>query len=408
MGYFGKNKILLPKNVEMEKWAVVACDQFTSQPDYWKKLEGIVGSSPSTLRLTLPEIYLNYEGVKERIQNIKNTMASYERNGIFTGIDGFVLVEREVEHGKKRIGIVLSVDLEAYDWRRIRCPIRATEDTILDRLPPRIEIRKGAPIELPHILLLIDDRKKEIIEPLYAKRNSLKKLYDFNLSMGGGRITGYHIEECGELEKKFEGLLNPAVQTEKYGSDAGVMFAVGDGNHSLAVAKTMWEEIKKGLTPDELESHPARYALVEVVNLYDDALLLEPIHRVVIGAGEEFITEMEKSLKGGGKMKLIFNGKERFIGVNAKSSEAIGEVQRFIESYVKTRGGVTVDYIHGDNYLKEVAAETGGIGLFMPVFTKEELFPYVINIGNLPKKAFSIGGAEFKKYYLEAKKIIKD
>lgn len=404
MHIVGKQKILVPQNVDMQKWSVVACDQFTSQPKYWEKLDAFVGDSPSTLRITLPEIYLS-DRMDERVIEINKNMNTYINKGVFKEIDGFVLVERAVEQGKNRIGLVMSVDVETYDWRRIKTPIRATEDTIVDRLPARVNIRKGAAIELPHILLLIDDAQKTIIESLYARRNEFNKLYDFELNMGGGHIRGYHIEETEEVVTQLNNLLAENIQKEKYGWDAGLMFAAGDGNHSLATAKFWWDEVKKGLTEEERKNHPARYALVEVVNIYDDAMLFEPIHRVMLNCDISFINKLKKELSGTGNLKIVTENNEYYIPAPAKSSEQISAVQQFIEQYIKEFPS-EVDYIHGDDHLKEVVKDNkNSIGIIMPCFEKEELFDYVLNVGNLPKKAFSIGGAEFKKYYLEAKKI---
>lgn len=405
MYIIGKQKILIPQNVDMSKWAVVACDQFTSEPNYWRELEEYIGDSPSALKVTLPEIYLSE--TEKRVYNINSTMIEYLQNNMFKEIDGMVLVEREVEFGKKRLGLVMSVDLDTYDWRRVRCPIRATEDTIVERLPARVNIRRGAAIELPHILLLIDDSNKDIIEAAYASRDKLSLLYDFDLNMDGGHIRGYQIENTEVIEEKLNNLLDEKAQKDKYGWDAGLLFAVGDGNHSLAAAKSWWEELKKSLNEDQRQNHPARYALVEVVNIYDEAMLFEPIHRVILNCDTSFIDELQSNLDGTGKLTLFTEEKEYILDAPEKSSEMIKEVQLFIEDYIKRNKKVEVDYIHGDDHLKEVVRENkNSIGIYMPYFAKEELFDYVLNVGNLPKKAFSIGGPERKKYYLEAKKII--
>jgi uncharacterized protein (DUF1015 family) len=404
MNVIGKQKILLPHNVDLQKWAVIACDQFTSEPSYWKKLESFVGDSPSTLKLIFPEVYLN-DNVVERIENINITMTNYLKKGILKEIDGFVLVEREVEFGHKRIGLILSVDLEKYDWNRVRCMIRATEDTLVERLPPRVRIRRNADIELSHILVLIDDSKKEIIEPVYKNKAQLKKLYDFELNMGGGHICGYEVDNTHEIVTKLEKLLDPKVQREKYGWDAGLLFAVGDGNHSLASAKKWWDELKINLSEEERENHPARYALLEVVNIYDDALNFEPIHRVMNNCDVSFVDKLKSAIHGEGSLKLFTKDKEFIIPAPSKSSELIKQVQNFIEEYNKQNHS-KVDYIHGEDHLREVVHNTdNSIGIVMPYFAKNELFNYVLNVGNLPKKAFSIGNPEFKRYYLECKRI---
>lgn len=398
-----KNTILLPKNIDFTKWAVIACDQFTSQLDYWKKLEKFVGDAYSTLKITYPEIYLN-DNMEKRIADINANMEKYLKADIFEELDGFVLVERVVEGGKKRLSLVLSVDLETYDYHRIRTEIRATEDTIIERLPVRLKIRENAKIELPHIILLIDDNKKQIIEPIYKNKDKLRKLYDFELNMNGGHIAGYAVTEVDEILKKFENLLERKTQIEKYGVDAGIMLAVGDGNHSMATAKEHWNKIKVNLSEEERQNHMARFALVEVMNIYDDALIFEPIHRVIFNYKQSFIEGLKKELSGEGKLKLVTKNGEINLACPIKSSETITKVQAYIERLRKEEG-LEVDYVHGDNYVLDVVNEQNGLGIFMPPFAKNELFEYVVNVGNLPKKAFSIGTAENKKYYMEAKRI---
>jgi hypothetical protein len=405
MSIVHKSEILLPKDIDFQKWAVIACDQFTSQKSYWEKLEEFVGSSPSALKITYPEIYLN-ENKDARVKSINLAMNDYLSSGLFETLNSFVLVERTVEGGKKRVSLVVSVDLESYDYRRVNAGIRATEDTILERLPVRLSIRKNAPLELPHIILLMDDIDKNIIEPLYAKKDEFRKLYDFDLNMNGGHITGYEVDACEELIKnKFDKLLDTDIQIKKYGCDAKFAFAVGDGNHSMATAKEHWNSIKDTLSEQERLNHPARYCLVEILNIYDDGLIFEPIHRVVIPKdSEKFIDGLKVAINGNGKLKLITKDKEIILDCPASSAETIKAVQEYIEIIVAKKEA-EVDYVHGDHHVKEVVAETGGIGILLPQFSKDELFCYVVNVGNLPKKAFSIGTAENKKYYLEAKRI---
>jgi len=394
----------LPKNVDMQKWAVVACDQFTSQLNYWEKLEKLVGDAPSTLKLTFPEVYLSNDNSK-RIDSIKKTMAEYLNADIFQEYKNImVLIERNVENGRKRKGLVLSVDLDKYDWQRINTEIRATEDTIVDRLPVRVEIRKDAGIEFPHILLLIDDKENTVIEPIFEKRDKLNKLYDFNLNMNGGHIIGYEVKETSTIIDALENLIDANLQLDKYGYDAKIMFAVGDGNHSLATAKVCWDQIKKDLTEEERQNHPARFALVEVVNIYDDALTFEPIHRVVFHYPDDLKQGLVKALsKGSSKLEIICDGKVEYLECSDSPAITIKEIQVYLES--RLEGKMEIDYIHGDEHLAEVVDHKKGFGIKCPVFKKSELFKYVLNIGNLPKKAFSIGGAEYKKYYLEGKKI---
>ncbi|MCL2631013.1 MAG: DUF1015 domain-containing protein [Firmicutes bacterium] len=403
MSYIKIPKILLPKNISYEKWATVACDQFCAEPAYWNELENFVGDSPSTLRLTLAEIYLE-QNQKERIESIQKHMKTYVESGLFSEYEGFILVERRVGNDI-RVGLIISFDLDAYDWRRLPVPIRATEETIIDRLPPRVEIRRGAPIELPHVLLLADDCKKEIIEPIYEKRNTLEKLYDFELSMHGGRITAYKVDNSEALIEKFSALLNPKTQIEKYGQNIGILLAVGDGNHSVASAKVLWEETKKSLTDAERANHPARFFLAEVVNLYGGGMEFEPIHRVVFGADEKFIEGLKGRLSGKGKVKLLTKSGTIYMDAPERQSESIRAIQEYIEEAVKENKSLKIEYVHNECRLQDVLTEFGGVGIVMPKFPNSDLFNFVVNVGNLPKKAFSIGEPEHKRYYIEAKRI---
>lgn len=399
--------VLLPrKGTDMSKWATIACDQFCARPQYWSELTEYVGDAPSTLKITCPEIYLNSGNLDERISEVWKNMNAYVESGLFVGREGFVLVEREVENGEKRVGVMISIDLDAYDWNRVRVPIRATEDTLVERLPVRIRIREKAPLESPHAIVLIDDPDKRIIEPLYARREEMEKLYDFDLNMGGGHIAGYAVPDSEALAEKLEALLDPEVQTKKYGFDAGIMFAVGDGNHSIATAKVMWENLKKTLTPEECEGHPARYMLVEMVNLYGGGMDFKPIHRLIYSRDPEFVAGLRAALKGSGKLKLVYKDGEEYVDCPEKASLTISAVQTYIESYAKLHKGFEVEYVHNEGHLKEAVDETCGIGIVMPDFPNAELVNFVVNVGNLPKKAFSIGEPEHKRYYLECKSIV--
>ena len=399
--------VLLPrKGTDMSKWATIACDQFCARPQYWTELTEYVGDAPSTLKITCPEIYLNSGNLDERISEVWKNMNAYVESGLFVGREGFVLVEREVENGEKRVGVMIAIDLDAYDWNRVRVPIRATEDTLVERLPVRIKIREKAPVESPHAIVLIDDPDRSIIEPLYAARGEAEKLYDFDLNMGGGHITGYAVPDPEALIAKLEALLDPEVQTKKYGFDAGIMFAVGDGNHSIATAKVMWENLKKSLTPEEREVHPARYMLVEMVNLYGGGMDFKPIHRLVYSRDPEFVAGLRAALEGNGKLKLIYKDGEEYIDCPEQASLTISAVQTYIESYAKLNKGFEVEYVHNEGHLIEAVEEANGIGIVMPDFPNAELVNFVVNVGNLPKKAFSIGEPEHKRYYLECKSIV--
>lgn len=398
-------KILLPKEgVDMEKWATIACDQFTSTPEYWEKLTAFVGDSPSTLKLTCPEIYLKRDIVNEVVK-VQAEMKKYLSEGIFEEFEGFVLVEREVG-SDARVGLMAAIDLDAYDWHRVKTPIRATEDTLMERLPVRIAIRKEAEIESPHAMVLLDDERREIIEPLYARRDSFKKLYDFELNMGGGHIRGWLVphEFEEEILKKTEALNAPERQIEKYGSDAGIMLAVGDGNHSVATAKVCYEELKKSLSAEEAQLSPARKMLVELVNLHGGGMEFSPIHRYFKKRDDDFIGRLRGALYGEGRLRIIYDGSEEYIKCPLNPGEAITEIQRLVEAYIK-QAGAEVDYVHDLKYLKECVSASSGMGIVMPAFRREDLFGYVVNVGNLPKKAFSIGEAEQKRYYLECRKI---
>ena len=398
-------KILLPKKgIDMEKWATIACDQFTSTPEYWERLVAFVGDSPSTLKLTCPEIYLSRD-VSGEVKKVQAEMRKYLDEGIFDEREGFVLVERQVGNDY-RIGLMAAIDLDAYDWHRVRTPIRATEDTLMERLPVRIAIRKGAEIEAPHAIILMDDREKDIIEPLYAARDGFEKLYDFELNMGGGHIRGWLVPRQREREilDKIAALNTPELQIEKYGSDAGIMLAVGDGNHSVATAKVCYEELKQSLTGEQQKTCPARYMLVELVNLHGGGMEFSPIHRYFKVRDDEFVAKLKASLYGDGRLKIMYKGGEEYIKCPENAGTAITEIQRLVEAYIKETGA-EIDYVHDVIHLKECVDKSDGMGIVMPAFSRSDLFGYVVNVGNLPKKAFSIGEAEHKKYYLECRKI---
>lgn len=398
-------KILLPKKgIDMEKWATIACDQFTSTPEYWERLVAFVGDSPSTLKLTCPEIYLSRD-VSGEVKKVQAEMRKYLDEGIFDEREGFVLVERQVGNDY-RIGLMAAIDLDAYDWHRVRTPIRATEDTLMERLPVRIAIRKGAEIEAPHAIILMDDREKDIIEPLYAARDGFEKLYDFELNMGGGHIRGWLVPRQREQEilDKIAALNTPELQIEKYGSDAGIMLAVGDGNHSVATAKVCYEELKQSLTGEQQKTCPARYMLVELVNLHGGGMEFSPIHRYFKVRDDEFVAKLKASLYGDGRLKIMYKGGEEYIKCPENAGTAITEIQRLVEAYIKETGA-EIDYVHDVIHLKECVDKSDGMGIVMPAFLRSDLFGYVVNVGNLPKKAFSIGEAEQKRYYLECRKI---
>ena len=411
--------ILLPKDVNMGKWAVVACDQYTSEPKYWKNVEKIVGNSPSTYKITLPEIYLDQDGVEEKIKNINKEMKKLVDENYFRILENsLIYLERTQSDGKVRKGIVGMIDLEDYSYERgSKKLIRSTEETVLERVPPRVKVRQNALLELPHIMLLIDDEKREIIEDITSKVNSKDIVYDFDLMQNGGHIKGYKMKDkvIDEVFGKIEQLAEKDYFEKKYKvKDKGVLlFLAGDGNHSLVTAKQCYEDLKKTLPKKEYENHPARYALVEIINLHSEALEFEPIHRVVFGINPyNLVKELKKYYEiseksGGQKIKYVYKGVNKTVYIkNPKSNLAVGSLQMFLDEYIKQYGG-KIDYIHGDETAKKLGTKKGNIAFLLPNMEKTELFKTVILDGILPRKTFSMGHSYDKRYYLEARKIKK-
>lgn len=414
---FKKADILLPKDADMSKWAVIACDQYTSQPSYWQEVEKIVGDSKSTLALILPEVYLEDKDVDKRISQIHENMEDYLKSDVFAEYkDSLIYVRRTQSDGKLREGIVGAIDLEMYDYRKgSQSQVRATEATVVERIPPRIKVRKGADIELPHIMILIDDPEETVIEPLAQQAEGMKKLYDFPLMQGGGRIEGRLVDDKS-AEKVLSALDRLADDKElkrKYGSDSCFppVFAMGDGNHSLATAKEYYEQLKAENPGKDLSHHPARYALVEIVNLHSPALEFEAIHRIVTGVDTaKFMAELTEKLAlseeiSAQSLTVVDNGKKKKLYIHNPSSKlAVGSLQNFFDGYIKENGG-KVDYIHGAEVVEELSMNDDSIGFLLPDMGKEELFPTVICDGALPRKTFSMGHAEDKRFYVEARKI---
>ena len=413
--------ILLPQNCDMSKWAVVACDQFTSEPEYWADAEKTVAVAPSALRLILPEAHLKDENVDEQITAINENMKRYLEDGVFRcWEDSLLYVERTQSDGRIRHGLIGMVDLEQYDFTPgSGALIRATEGTVLDRIPPRARVRRGAPIELPHVMLLIDDPDHTVIAPFTDAVDGMEKVYDFELMLGGGTIRGYRLNESQKeaVADALLQLMTPQELERKYcAADAApLLFAVGDGNHSLATAKACYEEQKKGLTEEETRLLPARYALVEVVNNHDDALQFEPIHRVVFDIDPrhlmtEFCKAYPNAREGAGEghtIGVVYEGYEGSITVPDPDMQlAVGTLQTFLDAYLKTYGG-EVDYIHGDDVTRQLGEKKGNIGFLLPAMGKEQLFKTVMTDGVLPRKTFSMGHAQDKRYYIESRRIIK-
>ena len=424
--------ILLPKpGTDLTKWAVIACDQFTSQPEYWQQVEDMVGSAPSTFRLTLPEVYLETPEEPRRIESTQQAMQAYLAKDLLTAYEGLIYVERTVE-GRTRRGLMLALDLERYDYNKgSQTLIRATEGTILERIPPRVRIRQGAALELPHILVLIDDPEKTVIEPVAAQRDHLAPVYDFELMLGSGHLRGYRVTDLA-IEKQVVGALEKLADPQKFaqhygvGADKGVLlFAMGDGNHSLATAKAIWEKLK----PTVGMNHPARYALVEIENVHDEGLEFEPIHRVLFGVKQNVVEAMTafyggaihfQSCKSAAEMVEVVDGQqgvEQAVGVISSagyqvawitkptSNLPVGTLQVFLDGWLKNGGAEKIDYVHGEDVVCELGAQPGKLGFYLPGMPKSDLFKTVILDGALPRKTFSMGEAKEKRFYVEARKI---
>ncbi len=413
--------ILIPKNCDMTRWTVVACDQYTSQPDYWQRVEEFVGDAPSSLRLILPESRLEGDSVAQDIAQVNQTMSAYLENDLFTCHPAsMVYVERTQKNGKVRRGIVGMVDLEQYDYTPgCHAQVRATEGTVLSRIPPRVKVRENAPIELPHVMLLTDDPRETVIEPLTARRGELTKLYDFDMMEESGHIAGWLLDEAAlnavsqslhalaEADvAHFQGLGQPQL--------AGFLFAAGDGNHSLATAKTCYEAQKKTTPPDQWASLPARYALCELVNLHDASLEFEPIHRIVTHVDtqallDELLAAHPGSHLGEGEghqLPYVTGAGEGTISIpNPTAQLPVGTLQHFLDDYLSRHPQSSIDYIHGDDVTRQLAQQEGAIGFLLPAMEKSALFPTVIFDGVLPRKTFSMGEAHDKRFYLEARKI---
>ena len=414
---FKRANILLPKNIDMTKWSVVACDQYTSEMDYWNEVEKIVGASPSTLRITLPEIFLEDSDVNERINKINDTMKEYLDEDLFYELkDSMIYLERTQADGRVREGLMGMVDLEDYSYEKgSQTLIRATEKTVIERIPPRLKVRENALLELPHIMILIDDEKKKIIEDLKNEVTDSDVVYDFDLMENGGHIKGYKLnnDSMTKVEEGLEALCDKEYFEKKYNvKDKGILlFAMGDGNHSLATAKANYENVKKTMTPDEYLNHPSRYALVELVNLHSEALEFEPIHRVIFDTDvnkliEELYKYYDINEEGNGQyFELVTKDIDKKLYIsNPKSNIAVGSIQMFLDEYLKDNKG-KLDYIHGDETTKNMGMEENNVAILFEAMPKEELFRTVILDGALPRKTFSMGHSYDKSYYLEARKI---
>ena len=396
----------LPDGKEnMEAWAVVACDQYTAQKDVWQKAYDFVGDQSSALRLIIPEAYLDESD--QRVPQVQSAMDDYLAMGVLReAVNGMVLVQRDTQSGS-RLGLVLTVDLEAYSFTAdSKSEIRPTEGTIVARIPPRQKVRRGAKLELSHVLLLCDDVNRTIIEPVYAKREQLRKVYDTDLMLNGGHIQGWAVEDEETLAQIARAILNLKAALP----ENGILFAVGDGNHSLATAKAHWEEVKQGLSSAERADHPARFAMVELNNIYDDALIFEPIHRVIFNTTGEAVLNM---LRDAGLVEdtqkpdltlVTKQGERSFRITKPLHSLPVGTVQQLLDR----QPGLNLDYVHGDGAVRDLVQKENAVGILLPPMDKSLLFPAVTKNGPLPRKTFSMGEANEKRYYIEARKIVRE
>ena len=430
-GKFGLHipEIMIPREgTDYSRWAVVACDQYTSEPEYWQEAEKIVGDAPSTLRLMLPEIYLEKEGEAERIRDIRKAMDYYIERGLLKKLPAGCMLVKRTAAGRTRLGLVIATDLESYDFSKGSTSLtRATEGTVVERIPPRLRIREGAPLEMPHIMILIDDPEKTVIEPLVDAPK--KRIYDTDLMLEGGHITGDFIKEADleGMRQALSDLYDKAV--EKYGDGNVIFQAMGDGNHSLATAKTNWENLKKTLSPEEQKTHPARYALCEIENIHDDGIVFEPIHRVIFAkkgqSGMDLVNETVELLasqNGGAHLAeegaearegcfaipyLTAEQKGTIIVEHPANKLEVGALQNALDVIVKERGDADIDYIHGTKAVETLSGKPGNAGFMLPAMDKSMLFPAVAADGALPRKTFSMGEANEKRYYIESRYIGK-
>ena len=409
--------ILLPRDCDYDKWSVVACDQYTSQPDYWQRVENFVGSAPSTLRLILPEGCLEGPNVETDIMDVNNTMTRYLRENRFKAFpQSMIYVERRLDNLKVRRGLVGMVDLEQYDYEPgSATAVRATEGTVMSRIPPRVAVRKNAPLELPHVMLLADDPMKTVIEPLTARKEYMELVYDFDLMERGGHITGWRLDEesLAQVAAALAALADPTAFRAKHGDEPVMAFAVGDGNHSLATAKECYERQKRLVPREQWDSLPARFALCELVNLHDPALEFEAIHRVLFGVEPEEVVKallaaFPGAFRGEGEghvLRYLHAGESGAVTVPKPTAHLeVGTLQPFLDQYVKEHRA-RIDYIHGADVARALAARPGNLVFLLPAMGKEQLFPSVIHDGALPRKTFSVGRAHDKRFYLEARKI---
>lgn len=425
-------RLCLPRpGIDLSKWAVVACDQYTAEPAYWQRVADEVGDAPSTLHLVFPEAHLGATDAPTRIDRIQETMRRYLAQGLLREHAGAVLVERTLGHGTRR-GLVLEIDLEHYDYAATSTSlVRPTEGTIVERLAPRIAVRSGAELELPHILVLIDDPAQTVIEPIAAARAALTPLYATGLMLGGGHVAGHAVADAAIAQalRALQALGEPQAFAARYGVPPGtppMRFAVGDGNHSLATAKAIWERQKAAVGMD----HPSRWALVEVENIHDPALAFAPIHRLLFGVTADLRAALAQAFGARLSCTDVASATAMRVAVQAAaatrqaagivgpgercsvvqiadppSTLAVGTLQPVIDTFVAHGGARDVDYVHGDEVLERLARQPGNVGIHLPTVSKSALLRRVVHEGPLPRKTFSMGEAHEKRYYVEARRI---
>ena len=426
-------EILLPKNKDLTKWSVIACDQYTQDEDYWNNVKKCVGNNPSTLNLILPEVYLSSPDKSERIAKIRTDMKEYLAEGVFDSPkQEFLYIERKTGYGRIRKGLIVAIDLDSYEWVPFsKAYIRATEATIVERIPPRKEIRNGAPLESPHIMLLVNDEKKSLVEAIGKTVKEKTPVYDSDLMLDAGHITGWTVEREAEMNQVYDAL-NQLKKKNTSADGSTFMFAVGDGNHSLATAKTVWEEYKKqqlenGVSLEEVNKSNVRYALVEIVNIYDDGLTFEPIHRVMFDSDVKALMvyvanalngtmvafenqeQLEKSVKASNAdfgFVYVENGVQQYKCVKTSIKElAVSKLQPVLDKFISENKAVKIDYIHGSEEVFRLGAKENACSILLPPIAKNSFFETINSTGPLPRKSFSMGEASEKRFYLECRKL---
>ncbi len=422
--------VLLPKaSLDPATWAVIACDQFTSEPEYWQQVERITEGVPTTYRMILPELYLTAPDVEQRIAACQAAMKQYLDADVFEPHDAFVYVERQVGSGTQQ-GLIVALDLETYDYHQgSQTLVRATEGTVLDRLPPRMKVRRGADLESPHILVLYDDPEGTVLKDVHAQLDRLPVAYDFDTMLDSGHLTGRLIEDPAlqaAIQDALAGLISADAYRAKYDlpNDAPLLFAMGDGNHSLATAKAIWEELKQQGAPAD---HPARHALVELVNLHDESLIFEPIHRVIFECGD-LVTELKAAFPDAtyasasdineldAEVRTPVAPRQRFglvtpegytlVELHHPTHElAVGSLQDFLDRFLADHPAAEIDYVHGEEPVDRLARRAGNCGFILPAIGKDTFFKSIAVDGSFPRKTFSMGHAKDKRFYLECRRI---